>query len=215
MSGGEPKFPCSQLVSREIKQHLQEQLLDPLSRAEKRVCAFRMAWRINDKAAQEEIWYQMPQYHAKVIDAIKMLDCIGFFISTVTATTTAYGKLPNKPSVVYPAVAFWVVMKDGNFAEMQQALLMKAHSNPYNAEVKLLGSSSKCDAMKKALHIVMKDSNGKFVEWKALAAYAGEEIQKRPALTQILYCDKQYEDMLMNLQVHLTASGVTSAIQHY
>ena len=98
---------------------------------------------------------------------------------------------------------------------MQQSLLKKMYTNPYKAGVKLLASGTDSNAYRKALHIIMKDSAGKFVERKALAGFSGEEFSNKPALTQILYRDKQYEATLIDLQARLAVSGISSSIQHY
>ena len=215
MAGGEPKGPCSSLTSREVKQHLEEKLLTPLLRDQKNVCAFRMVWRVNDKHAQEDIWHQMPQFHTQVNDFVKELDICSFFISTVTATSSTFSNRPDKPTIVYPALAFWIVLKDGDFADMQRTVLMKMHANPYNARVKLLASGTNDGTLRKALHIVMKDSAGKFVERKALVDYSHVEEGQKPALTRIMCTDEDYKAMLMELQIQLAICGVTATIQHY
>ena len=212
---GDVRHPCSTLNSREIRRHIEEILLPTIIRGHRFVCALRLKLRHPSYMEQEDVWGQVPHFLTEMNNAVKELKCVDFFISAVTATSSIFSKKPDNPRIVYPALAFWFVIKEDAVEDVHNVLIRRLHTNPFGAGVRVLGIGREEDIIKKALFLVLKDCVGKYVEKRVFSSYTEGQQNERPALSRILYTDQQYEHMLWKLQNALSDTGLAVTLEQY
>lgn len=175
---------------------------------------FRLVWRTQDEALLTQHWQNITQYQDECDKIVGNVPAISFFVSAITGV---YNKSARKgvvspPSVVYPAVGYWLVSEQ----EISQSMVAKSlaglcHEH-FGAEIKFItpAPASHMDMTCSAVCSVLKDhANGyisKRVEESRLACNRSEPVVH---FCKVIVLDEpRFKDFLSDIVDKLVARNV-------
>lgn len=126
------KLPEASLKSAAVRKAVIHHLVRPVFSVKRNFLAFRLVWSKKRYANVHYIWRNICSYQADINSALKGIDGVEFFISTITATFS----LPSKD--VSPALAFWVALNSEMVEDL--AIYNVMRNNSLGAELRLLNS---------------------------------------------------------------------------
>ncbi len=161
--GRETQYPCSNITSATQKDTIRNSLVPLLNRSGAAM-AFRILWR-RDEAGREIIWKRILDQRQECDNFVKRLPGIAYFFSSITGMLVRISK-PTVVRYVYPAVAYWVVLKSVNVNPRDIVRAVQTGVDG-QAEVKLLQEPpllTTVDPMSSTLCTVMKDHGNGYVK---------------------------------------------------
>ena len=202
-------YPRPMMTNKRFMLSLVHCIVEPVWQANWTACAFRMQWR-NDADQAQSVWDNIVSYQSQMDDIIKAVDGISLFVSSITATTSSQYHKPDHPRVIVPALAYWLAVPLEEFNQLTENLFRNLNCNNVGASVKqLVCDNTSMDGISKTLFMVLKDTNGIFIEKKA--DYSARYTQGMPEEGQHPVSLVWYKDSCISEAIE----GGTSAVKSF